>query len=150
MAVAKKAVKKPAAKKRAATRKTMTKSEQDKLVTKIVAIYWEQFGRGAKLPVEPGCFDRAVDLGALANVRKNIEELSKFRAMFKQAEGCSFKAGKRAHKIATSRKPKMKTITADVYEEAFLFVASQIDKAARRKGATQTDKKKLGQQGVLC
>ncbi len=142
-----------AATKRAAPRaaaKTMTKSEAEALVVKIVSIYWEQFGRGAGLPVEPACFDRAVEMGALGNVRKNLKELAKFGAVFKQAEGCSLKAGKRAKKLANETKPKTKTITPDIYEEAFLYVANSIDRAVRRRGLTTAQKNVLGQQGILC
>ena len=113
------------------------------MVVKICALYWEQFGRGAELPVEPGCFDRAVRLGALANVRKNIEILAEFGKTFKEAEGCSYKAGVNAKALAA--KAKLDTITPDIYEQAFNMVATQVQRVASRAPAGT-----VRAEGILC
>lgn len=140
--------KKPPAKKavvkKSPARKRVSSADADFLVNKLVAIYWEQFGRGAEKPVDPGCFDRAVELGALANVRSNLAELAKFGPMFKGAETCSFRAGRRAGAQAT--KAKLKTITPDIYEEAFLWVARSNTQLSKRNGRAG----KISVEGFLC
>ena len=139
----KSATKKPAAKK-ATTAKTVARQEFE--VNKLVAIYWEQFGRGAKLPVDLDCFDRSVKLGALANVRRHLATLSTYGDEFRQAEKCSLKAGQQARKLAKAAGAK--SISADIYEQAFKHVA----KVVRRTGG----KKKpaapapLSTQWLLC
>lgn len=141
---AKQAPVKRAAVKKSPAKKGASKRDAEFLVNKLVAIYWEQFGRGAVKPVDPGCFDRAVELGALANVRSNLVELSKFGTMFKGAETCSFRAGKRAGAQAT--KAKLKTITPDIYEEAFLWVARSNAQLSKRNGRAG----KIEVEGFLC
>lgn len=106
-----------------------TKLEDDYLVMKLSALCFAEFSRGAGLPIEPACFDRAVEFGALANIRKSVDELSTFGESFRGIEDCSYKAGQRAKYIAIHANPKMETITPDVYQEAFTFVA---DKVAKR------------------
>ena len=142
---AKKAPVKKAARKKPVA-KRMSQEQKDYLVTKISAIYWEQFGRGAELPVEPDCFEKAVELGALSNIRKNIKELAKFGKTFKTAEGCSFKAGKRAKFLAGKQRPKMKTITPEIYQEAFEHVAENISRLAARNKKSS----KIAPEGILC
>ena len=124
----------------------MSKEEKEYMVVKISSLYWEAFGRCAELPVDPACFDKAVELGALANLRKNVKELSKFGKVFRDTEGCSKKAGRRAKYLAGKSRPKLKTITPEIYEEAFQHVASGIQKVAARRGKSS----KVGTEGLLC
>jgi hypothetical protein len=144
--VAKKVPAKKAAKKKPVA-KRMSQEQKDYLVTKISAIYWEQFGRGAELPIEPDCIDRAVELGSLANIRKNIKELSTFGTLFTTAEGCSFKAGKRAKFLAGKQRPMLKTITPEIYQEAFEYVAESITRLAAR---SKKQGSKIAPEGILC
>ncbi len=125
--------------------KPMSNAEKNMLINKLVAIFWEQFGRGATLPVERDCFDRAVQLGALANIRTNLPQLVKFGAEFKQAEICSFRAGKRAKFLASKAMPRMRTITPDVYQQAFEYIAGNVAKAAKKSGSGP-----IRAQGLLC
>ena len=119
--------------------------EEEYLAIKIVAMFWERFATAAGgIKIDPDCFDRAASLGTLANVRKNILALSQFGADFQAAERCSIRAGQRAGQEA--KRLKSKTITADIYEEAFCWVAHGISKLSQRKERQGG----LRVQGPLC
>lgn len=119
--------------------------EEEFLAIKIVAIFWERFAAATGgIKIDLDCFERAVSLGALANVRKNILKLSQFGADFQAAERCSIKAGQRAGQEA--KRLKSKTITADIYEEAFCWVAQGMSKLAQR----QERQGELVVEGVIC
>ena len=107
---------------------------RDELIVKLVAIFWEQFGRGANLQIAPECFDRAVNLGALDNVRNNLDELSDFDGeAFEAAKFCSFRAGRRARRNAVTHvSGKKDRIDADMYQEAFEWIAEGNDRLIRR------------------
>jgi hypothetical protein len=118
--------------KKAPANSRLSVEEEEYLTIKIVAIFWERFGTAAEgMKIDPDCFDRAVSLGALANMRKKLVKLSQFGADFQAAERCSIRAGQRASQEA--KRLKSKTITADIYEEAFLWVAQSVSKLAQRK-----------------
>lgn len=137
--------KKTVARPKAGAKRT-SREQKEYLVIKISSLYWEAFGRCAELPVDPECFDRAVELGALENMRKNLKELSKFGKAFRDTEGCSKKAGRRAKLLADRARPKLKKITPDVYQEAFEHVAGGIARAAARQSASS----RVGVEGMLC
>lgn len=146
MATAKKSVKKGTSKKKGKTKPPMTAAQRDFEINKLVAIYWEQFGRGAGLPVDKECFDKSVELGALANIKTHLAVLSTYGKDFKQAEMCSLKAGKQAKKLANSANPKLKSINAATYETAFQHVANQVSRVAKRTAASSKPKS----EGLLC
>jgi hypothetical protein len=101
----------------------LTPEERELLVIKIVALCWEQFGRGAgRAKVLPECFDKAVELGALANVRKNLDILGEFGKNFRLVQKCSLEAGQYAlaHAIPDLDPTKPPSITPAVYEAAFI------------------------------
>lgn len=118
-------------------------SEQEFLVVKVSALFWATFARGADMPVEPGCFNRAMELGALANVRKHILILKEMGETFLEAEHCSYKAGVEAKKMATNA--GVPAITPDIYQAAFEKIAGQIQRVAGRRPAGA-----VRAEGLLC
>ena len=129
----------------AVKRKAMTPAEREFNVNKVIAICWDKFCRGAELPVDDQCMDRALKLGALGNIRKNIDELSKFGETFAATQDCSLRAGRRAHFLATRSQPEKTSIDADIYEDAIQHVARSIERMAKRSGSGE-----VRVEGVLC
>ncbi|NKB33130.1 MAG: hypothetical protein GKR91_08535 [Pseudomonadales bacterium] len=103
-------------------------------VYKLVSIIWEQFARGAELPIDHKCFDRVVKLGAVKNIRANLSSLSAYGKTFENAKDCSLRAGRKAKALAIAAKPKKKSIDPDTCEEAFKWVSSSYSRAGRRGG----------------
>jgi hypothetical protein len=121
--------------------------EQEALVLKIIAICWEQLGRGANINIDHECYDKAIDMDALENLRARIARPPAFSPQeFKDAKWCSHEAGRKARKIA--RKPEFSSdvVTAEIFEQAFNDVKNGVEKLNRKR-----DNKKLPRiEAVYC
>lgn len=111
-------------------KKPSSRSEKEALVRKLSSIFWAEFAKGAELPVDHQCFDRAVSLGVEKNMRRVLGKFGKFGKDFELSKACSLRAGKKAKRMADSAKPKMKSIDPDTYEKAFQWVSDSY----KRKG----------------
>jgi hypothetical protein len=108
--------------------------EQEALVLKIVAICWEQLGRGANINIDHKCYDKAIAMGALENLRKRLSQEPAFSDdELKDAKWCSHEAGRKARKIA--RKPEFNSefVTDEIFELAFNEVKDGVDKLNERR-----------------
>ena len=118
----------------AAKKKVLTKSEKDALNTKINSLLWEQVVRGAQLPIDHKCIDRAIELGVLKNLQGNTDKLKSFGKQFDLTKACCLRAGKKAKSLADASRPKKKTIDPDTFEEAFNWVAKSYARGIKAKG----------------
>jgi hypothetical protein len=111
----------------------LTLKAREALVTKIVAILWAEFVKAAQLPVDDGCFDEAIALGALKNVRKDIQKFSNVRQVnYQILKICSIQAGNRAKRLA--RQKNAPNITKAIYREAFNSVKNGVNAWTTQKG----------------
>jgi hypothetical protein len=104
--------------------------EQEALVMKITAICWEQFGRGANIQIDHDCYDRAVNMGALRNLRIRLSRPDPFtEEELKNAKWSSHKAGREARKMARKLPSPngIEHVTPDIFEAAFRTISDKIE-----------------------
>jgi len=106
------------------TPKTELTEEEEDLVVLLSNVFWQAFVETAHvtyMDVDSGCYQRAIDLGALANLRKNIQDLKDYPSgpNFISTRNCCVVAAVTAAKMTRKKDRDETTIYPDIYELAF-------------------------------
>jgi hypothetical protein len=97
---------------------------------RIVAVCWEQFGRGATITIDESAYDKAMEI-ALPNLRERLSRPEDFSpAELKAAKFCAHKAGREARDFAKQEaKNGFDPVVVDTtYEKAWKKVKDDLDK----------------------
>jgi hypothetical protein len=98
--------------------------EEEDLVVKLSVLFWSAFEKTAHIAnmnVHPDCYDKAVELGALANLRKNIKDLKDYPdgPNFISTRNCCVVAAVTAVDMTRKKNKDETTIYPEIYALAF-------------------------------